>query len=248
MLSNKNIIITGCARGIGKSMLDTFSKNKANVFACARKQTNEFDYLCKQLSDENNVNIYPIYFDFSNTDEIKESVKKILSYKLPLHGLVNNAGVIYNSLFQMTSVDKMKEIFNINFFSQVLFTQYLIKNMVRQKFGSIVNISSTAAIDGNSGKSAYGASKGAFISLTKTMATEFGQYNIRVNSIAPGITDTDMVSGSISEEIINKTIQQTKLKRIGNVVDIANTAMYLVSDKSVYITGQVIRVDGGLGI
>lgn len=244
MLTNKNVIITGCARGIGKSILTLFAENNCNVFACARKQTEEFDELCCNLSKDNFVK--PVYFDFSDNDQIKVAIKQIMANKIPIHGLVNNAGITYNMLFQMTSLDKLKEIFNVNFFSQFVFTQYVSKLMVKQKFGSIVNISSTAGINGTSGKSAYGASKAAFISLTKTMAIELGEYNIRVNSIAPGLTETDMVFDSMSDDIINTTIKTTKLNRIGKPVDIANTALYLISDLSSYLTGQIIKVDGGL--
>ena len=147
----------------------------------------------------------------------------------------------------MTSMDKMREVFEVNFFSQFLFSQYVVKLMVRQKSGNIVNIVSSAAIDGNPGRSAYGASKAALICLTKVMAAELAEHNIRVNAIAPGITETDMVEQSMSQEIIRETVASTMLKRIGRPIDIANTALFLASDLSSYITGQVIRTDGGLG-
>lgn len=247
LVKGKNVIITGCARGIGHSMLEVFAKNGANLWACARKPSDEFVSYCDNLAKENNVNITPLYFDLQNQEQIKAAVKSVGTSKLPVHALVNNAGITYNALFQMTSMEKMREVFEVNFFSQFLFTQYIVKLMVRQKSGSIVNVSSSAAIDANSGRSAYGASKAALICVTKTIAAELAEYGIRANVVAPGITDTEMVAQSMSESVIAETVAQTKLKRMGRPSDIANTALFLASDMSSYITGQVIRADGGLG-
>ncbi len=245
LLSGKNVIITGCNRGIGYSMLKCFASNGANIYACARKSTIEFEATVAEIANENGVEIWPVYFDLSDENQIKAAVKKIQMDRRPIHALVNNAGITYNALFQMSSVEKLKETFIINFFSMFLFTQYISKLMVRQKYGSIVNIASTAGIDGNAGKSVYGASKAAVICMTKSIAEELGEHGVRANSIAPGITQTDMLS-SMSEDVINESIIGSDLKRAGNPVEIANAAVYLASDLSSYVTGQVIRVDGGL--
>jgi 3-oxoacyl-[acyl-carrier protein] reductase len=169
-----------------------------------------------------------------------------MSMKKPVDILVNNAGISYNALFQMSTIDKMIEVFNINFFSQMIFTQYIIKLMLRNKNGSIINIASSTGIDGNAGRSIYGASKAAIICATKAMSTELGENGIRVNAIAPGITQTEMIS-DMTEAVIKETIQQTHLKRAGNPYEIARAALFLASDISSYVTGQVLRVDGGLG-
>jgi 3-oxoacyl-[acyl-carrier protein] reductase len=160
--------------------------------------------------------------------------------------LVNNAGITYNALFQMTSMEKMREVFEVNFFAQVAFTQYIVRLMARQKSGSVINISSSAAIDANPGRSAYGASKAAVICMTRAMAHELAEQNIRANAIAPGITDTDMVEASMSQETIAATVAQTRLKRMGKPSDIADAAVFLASDLSSYVTGEILRVDGGL--
>jgi 3-oxoacyl-[acyl-carrier protein] reductase len=145
----------------------------------------------------------------------------------------------------MTPLNKAKEIFEINFFSQFIFIQYISKIMLKQKYGNILNITSTAALDGTKGKSAYGASKAAMISLTYTLAEELAPY-IRVNAISPGITNTRMAFESMSPDIVKETVDNTLLKRIGFPSDIARAAVFLCSDMSSYITKQVIRVDGGL--
>jgi len=246
LLKGKNAIITGCNRGIGKSILETFAKNGANIWACVRTQNNEFDIFINELMKAYYVQITPIYFDLSNYEQIKSGVKVIMSEKKKIDILVNNAGITYNALFQMTSMDKLEEVFKVNYFSQVLLTQYIVKLMVRQNSGSIINIASSAAIDANPGRSAYGASKAAVICTSKAMAAELGDKGIRVNAIAPGITNTDMVAESMSKEVIEETVSQTSLKRMGIPTDIAEAVLFLASDLSSYVTGQVLRVDGGL--
>jgi 3-oxoacyl-[acyl-carrier protein] reductase len=146
----------------------------------------------------------------------------------------------------MTSIKKFKEIFEVNFFSQALFTQYVLKAMIKNKKGSIVNISSTSGMDSNFGRSAYSASKAAMISQSKTLSKELGQYNIRVNTIAPGLTDTEMMQNNTPKEVIKDVLENLSLKRLADPKEIANAALFLSSDLSSYITGQTIRVDGGM--
>ena len=176
---------------------------------------------------------------------MKEAVKKIRSEKQSIDALVNNAGIIYNALFLMSDVQNLRQQFEVNFFAVFLFTQYIAKLMTRQGYGSIVNISSTAAFDGNMGKSVYGASKAAVWAMTKSIASELGANGIRANCIAPGVTETDMLK-TMPEHILTETKEFSDLKRLGKPSEIATTAVFLASDKSSYVTGQVIRVDGGI--
>jgi len=246
VVKNNNVLITGCTRGIGYAMLEIFAMNGANIWACIRQPSESFFSYSEKLSYEHNVRIMPVCFDLRDLNQMKAAVNLIMSAKLPVHSLINNAGLTYNALFQMTPMDKLREVFEVNFFSQYLFTQYIVKLMIRQKRGSIINISSSAAIDGNAGRSAYGASKAALICVTKVMAAELAEHGIRVNAIAPGITETEMVVQSMSRDVIKETIAHTALKRIGEPAEVATTALFLASNLSSYITGQVIRVDGGL--
>ena len=246
LLKNKTVVLTGCNRGIGKAILGVFAKHGASIWACVRQLDDDFIDFTKGVEDDHEVNITPVPFDLADEEQVKEGIKTIRSAKHPVDILVNNAGVIFTALFQMTSVAKMKEVFEINYFSQILLTQSITKIMARQKAGNIINISSSAAIEGNEGRMAYASSKAAIIASTKVMAKELAMYNIRVNAIAPGLTETDMMQGSTSKEALEYTLQRICMKRIGKPEEIANVALFLSSELSTYMTGQVLRVDGGM--
>ena len=246
LLAGKIAVITGCNRGIGKAILEKFSENGANIFACVRKIDDDFLSLIKKIQKENNNEIFPIELDLSDKENVKEAGKKILSYEKDIDILINNAGSISTSLFQMTSVDKYKELFEINFYSQILFTQTILKSIMKTKRGNIVFISSSSGIDGNEGRSAYSSSKAAIIAQSKVLSRELGRYNIKVNTVAPGLTNTDMMKKNTPDKIINEVVSQISLNRVGEPNEIANVALFLSSSLSDYITGQVIRVDGGM--
>jgi len=246
LLKNKTAIITGCNKGIGKEILKIFSENGAKVFACVRKIDEKFDAEITNLKSKNKSEIIPLGFDLLNEDELKEAAKKILSLSEKIDILVNNAGAIETALFQMMSSKKLKEIFEVNFFSQIILTQFILKSMIKNKSGSIINISSISGLDANVGRSAYSASKSALISQSKVLSKEVGGHNVRVNCIAPGLVNTDMLNKNTTPETIDKMIQNISLRRIANPIDIANVVLFLSSDLSQYITGQVIRVDGGM--
>ena len=246
LLKNKTVVLTGCNRGIGKAILGVFAKNGASIWACVRQLDDDFIDFTKGVEDDHEVHITPVPFDLADEGQVKEGINTIRSAKQPVDILVNNAGVIFTALFQMTSVAKMKEVFEINYFSQILLTQSITKIMARQKAGSIINISSSSAIEGNEGRTAYASSKAAIIASTKVMAKELAMYNIRVNAIAPGLTETDMMQGSTSKEALEYTLQRICMRRIGKPEEIANVALFLSSELSTYMTGQVLRVDGGM--
>ncbi len=245
MLQGKTAVITGCLQGIGRSAMDTFAMNGANVFACAYKQTEEFENHCKALSEENGVIIIPVYFDMTNNDDIKNAAKTIMKEKLPIDILVNIAGITRDAFFSMVTMDQLQDTFQVNFFSQIIFSQYIVKLMLKNGKGSIINTSSISGIDGNEGQLAYSASKAALIAATKTMARELGKNHIRVNAIAPGVIMTPMTA-DLTEEVIEKQLNRSKLKRQGTPEEVADLIMFLGSDMSAHITGQVLRVDGGI--
>ena len=245
LLKDKTAVITGCNKGIGKKTLEV-SENGATVFACVRNIDEKFKSFSHELTKKFNNKIIPIQFDFSDENKIKEAANNILALNKSIDILVNNAAIIHTAIFQMTSVKKLKEIFEINFFSQTIFTQYILKSMIKNKKGSIVYISSSSAIDGNEGRSAYSSSKAAIIAQAKVLSRELGIHNIRVNTISPGLTNTDMMKDNHQKEIVNEVLSRTSLKRIANPIEIANVVLLLSSDLASYITGQNIRVDGGM--
>ena len=246
LLKNKTAVVTGCNRGIGKKILEVFSMNGATVFACVRKINDDFKSFIDELQKKTKNKIIPIQFDLSKEDEIKESANKILSSNMPIDILVNNAAMINSAIFQMTSIKKLREVFEIDFFAQSNFTQYILKSMIKNKKGCILYISSSSALDGNEGRSAYSSAKGALISQSKVLSRELGPLNIRVNTIAPGLTNTDMMKENTPKEILKDVLSRVALRRAGEPDEIANVALLLSSDLSTYITGQVIRVDGGM--
>ncbi len=246
LLKNKNAVITGCNKGIGKKVLEVFSANQANIFACVRNTSDDFVKFTSDLQKRYNNKIYIIKLDLSNETNLKTAAQEIISKNIPIHILVNNAASIHTALFQMTPLSKLKEIFEIDFFSQSLFTQLILKSMIKNKSGSIIHLSSSSAIDGNEGRSAYLTAKAALIAQSKVLSREVGHFNIRVNSIAPGLTNTEMMTKNTDKKTITNIEQLTSLKRIGEPQEIANVVLFLASDLSSYVTGQVIRADGGM--
>ncbi len=246
LLKSKTAVVTGCNKGIGKKILEVFSANGATVFACVRNIDEKFESFLNELKQKFNNQIIPIQFDLNDEKKIKEAADKIITSNKTIDILVNNAATIHTSIFQMTPGKKLKELFEVNFFSQTIFTQYILKSMIKNKKGSIVYISSSSALDGNVGRSAYSSAKAAGISQAKVLSRELGIHNIRVNSIAPGLTNTDMMKENHQKEIVNDVVSRTSLGRIANPEEIANVALLLSSDLTSYITGQTIRVDGGM--
>ena len=244
LLVNKNIIITGCNRGIGREILELFAAHGGNIWACARCQTDGFEKELQLLSEKYEVWIKPVYFDLNDEDTIKKDVSGIIKEKQSIDILVNNAGVAYGGLMQMTPIHKLKEVFQINYFSQILIMQLVARAMVRQKSGNIINMASAGGIETNPGYLAYGSSKASLIWATQSIAKELGIYNIRVNAVAPGLTDTSMGNYK-SEEELNKMIARTSLKRMAEPKEIAEAVLFLASEQSSFVTGHILKVDGG---
>jgi 3-oxoacyl-[acyl-carrier protein] reductase len=245
LLKDKVVVVTGSNRGIGKSILELFHAEGASIFACARTQTENFEADLKKIASQGQGFIKPIYFDFSEPEQIKNAVQKIIADSKVIDVLVNNAGIASGSLFQMTLVSKVKEIFEINFFAQLQFSQSIARLMTRTKSGSIINMASVSGLLGDSGTLSYGSSKAALIYATKTMAKELGEFNVRVNAIAPSVTKTDMFN-QMESGARDRMIMSTALRRPAEVIEVANVALFLASDLSSYVTGQTLRVDGGL--
>jgi 3-oxoacyl-[acyl-carrier protein] reductase len=246
LLKGKNAIITGCLSGIGYETMSLFAKNGANVWACCQHENSEWLEQAREIANKNKVSITPVYFDFCDPDQIKSGFKTIMASKASVDVLVNIAGMTFDSLFHMVTMDQMRKVFEVNFFATILLTQLVTKLMLRQKNGSVISISSIAAIDGNIGQLSYSASKAALLGATKTLSAELAPSGIRINAIAPGVIKTEMTN-KLPPNIIERLISSSHIKQLGMPEDVGNLIVFLASDMSKYITGQVIRIDGGIG-
>jgi 3-oxoacyl-[acyl-carrier protein] reductase len=246
LLEGRNAVVTGCLKGIGRATLDLFTANGSNVWACGQYEDQEFSSHIESLKRQHNVEIIPVYFDLCNSESIKAAARIISSAKKPVDALVNIAGMTEDAFFHMVTMEQMKKVFEINFFSQMLLTQYITKLMLRVKKGSVINISSVTGMDGNPGQLSYSASKAALIAATKTLSAELAPHGVRVNALAPGVIKTGMTA-DLQSETLTRLIDKSSLKHIGLPREVAGVIVFLASDLSSYITGQVIRVDGGIG-
>ncbi len=246
MLRGKTSIITGSNRGIGRAILGKFAEQGSDIFACARTENPEFEEDIKDLSDKYGVEIFPIYFDFEDKESMLNAVKKIRSYNKDIDVLINNAGILSEyQLFTMISVDKVRKLFDVDYFAQMEFTQYIARLMQRKKTGSITFISSIASLDAFFSSYDYAACKAAInISVTQ-MARELGAQGIRVNAIAPGVIETDMIK-DVDQTSKESLLPAIYLNRYGTKDDVANAVLFISSELAAYITGQIIRVDGGI--
>ena len=246
MLKGKTALITGASRGIGKVIAETFVKNGARVIINARKDS-ALDEFVNELTNQYRGEVLPVYFDVSDPKEVKNGFKELFNFSKTLDVLVNNAGIIEDGLFNMVKPETVENIFSTNTFGAIYCSQYASRLMIKKQIGSIINIGSIVGDRGMEGLSIYSGSKAALIGLTKSLSKEFAKENIRVNLIAPGFIDTDM-NRKLSQEKYNHWLSSVKMNRIGTPQDVANAALFLASDLSEYITGQVIVVDGGLVI
>ena len=198
-----------------------------------------------KILKKHSVKIEIIKLDLADKSSISKCIEDIYKIEKNIDVLINNAGMLFNSLFLMTPEKKLQEMFQINYFSQVNFTQIIAKGMIKNKSGSIIFVSSTSGINGDFGRFAYSSSKAAVISTVKTLSKELSSYKIRVNAVSPGLTETDLMISNTKKEIIENETKKISLKRIANTNEIADVITFLASDKSSYINGQNIIIDGG---
>lgn len=245
MLSDKVCLITGTSRGIGQATAERFANEGGIVYANARSE-GCLDEWAEQVTDNAAGQIVPIYFDMTRSEEIKQAVMRIRKEQGRIDVLVNNAGIVTNEVLGMISIDRMREMFEVNVFGLTELTQLVATRfMVKQKSGSIVNIASAVGVEGSRGQIAYSASKGAVISLTKSMSKELAPYNVRVNAVAPGMIATDRIKTTI-KDVYKDNIPSIGMGRLGTPEEIADTCLYFASEQSRYTTGQVLTVGGNI--
>ena len=243
-LENKTAIITGGSKGIGKGIVEKFAQEGCNI---------AFTYLSSESSAievEKNAKSYGVKVikyksDASNFDQSSELIENVIKDFGSYDILINNAGITRDNLLLRMDEDSWKKVIDINLNSCFNLTKCAIREFMKKKDGVIINISSIVGVKGNAGQSNYSASKAGINGFTKSVALELGSRNIRCNAIAPGFIETDMTSQG-DGKLLENCIESIPLKRAGNVSDVANLCSYLASDKASYITGQIIKVDGGL--
>jgi len=244
LLEGKNVIITGASRGIGKGIAEIFASHGANIAFTYRSS----DEKAKALENELSVNgckAKGYKSDASDFDAAQQLVKDVMSDFGSIDVLVNNAGITKDGLLMRMSEEDFDSVMSINMKSVFNMTKAVLRPMLKARAGSIINMSSVVGVKGNAGQANYSASKAAINGFTKSTALELGSRNIRCNSIAPGFIETEMTE-TLGEETVKEWREQIPLKRGGTPEDIANTTLFLASDLSAYVTGQVINVCGGM--
>tara|TARA_B100000427_G_C15463008_1_gene574956 strand:- start:53 stop:790 length:738 start_codon:yes stop_codon:yes gene_type:complete len=239
-LENKNIILTGATGGIGNSIVETLVSLKANLLVTGTNQ--------KKLDELKNKykNIISINQDISAHDELEDFINKCnseLGDKIDI--LINNAGITKDNLTIRMDKNEWNKVIDVNLTSNFLLSKYVIKKMLKKKFGKIINITSVVGHTGNIGQINYSASKGGISSMSKSLSLEYAKKNILINCIAPGFIETSMTK-KINEDYKSQLKSKIPLDRFGTPQDVANCTAFLCSDLSNYITGETIHVNGGM--
>ena len=246
LLEGKTALITGAARGIGKEIALRFAQEGANIAftdlridengEATKKEIESFGVKCEAYASN--------AADFQETESV---VEKVVADFGKIDILVNNAGITKDGLLMRMSEEQWDMVINVNLKSAFNFCRIVAPLMMRQRSGSIINMSSVVGVHGNAGQANYAASKAGMIALAKSIAQEFGSRGIRANAIAPGFIETAMTE-ALSEEVRAEWAKRIPLRRGGKTDDIANVALFLASDMSAYVSGQVIQVDGGMNM
>ena len=241
LLKDKVAIVTGATRGIGKGILEKFVENGAKVAFTYASSVEA----AKELEDKYGDSVKGFQSDASDFDAAQNLINEVLKLYGKIDILVNNAGITKDSLLMRMSFEDWQKVIQVNLDSAFNLTKAAMMPMMKQRNGSIINMSSVVGLQGNAGQTNYAASKAGLLGFTKSVALELGTRNIRCNAIAPGFIETEMTD-KLSDEIKEQWKNNIPLRRGGTPEDIANACLYLGSELSSYVTGQVLSVDGGM--
>lgn len=245
LLAGKIAVVTGASRGIGLATAQTFAQAGASVVLMGRS-LEHLEEACATIRKHHlDADVSAIACDVAQPQSVQTAFQAVFKAHKRLHALVANAGVLDDALIGMVTQDQIERTFAVNTFGTIHCAQYASRLIARSGGGSIINLSSIIGRTGNVGQTVYAGSKSAVIGITQSLAKELAPQAIRVNAIAPGFIDTDMAR-SIPPEKFEERLASIKMKRIGTPEDVANVALFLASDLSSYVTGQVIGVDGGM--
>lgn len=240
-MKKKVVLITGASRGIGRATAQYLAENQYQVIANYNHSEKEAKDLKKQLQDKG-IEIAIIQADVSERNQVKKMISEIVRFYNRIDVLINNAGIDQEKIFQDITDEEWEQIVKNNLYSVFCTSQEVVKEMIAQQEGCIINISSIYGVKGGSGATAYSATKAAIDGITKSLAKELGPSNIRVNSIAPGVIDTDM-NRFLSEKDKEEIKKESSLEKIGQGLDVAKCIKWLIEDE--FTTGQIISIDGG---
>jgi len=244
LLEGKNAIVTGGSRGIGRGITKVFAAHGANVAFTYNSSEEAAKELEQELS-ESGVKAKGYKSNAADFEQAQELIKNVAEDFGAIDILVNNAGITKDNLLMRMSEEDFDRVIEVNLKSIFNMTKAVQRTMLKQRKGSIINMSSVVGVKGNAGQANYAASKAGIIGFSKSMALELGSRNIRTNVIAPGFIETEMTE-KLDEKVVQGWRDNIPLKRGGTPEDIANACVYLGSDLSAYVTGQVLNVDGGM--
>ncbi len=244
MLTGKVAVITGGTRGIGNAIANLFAKNGASLAIIATRD-NERAQKAINTIKELGADVRLYVCDVKDAEQVESVSEEILADFGKVDILVNNAGITRDNLLPSLSVMDIDDVIDINLKGTMFVTRSFIRSFVKQRHGNIINISSVVGLMGNKGQTNYAASKAGIVGFTKSVAKEYGRRSVRCNAIAPGYISTEMTE-ELSEAQVSELKAQLPLTRLGSPEDVANLALFLASENSSYITGEVIKVDGGM--
>jgi len=240
----RNVIVTGGSRGLGLGIARRLAESGFRAIVIAREESDEFALAKREAEEARPGSLHFVPFDLTEIDGIPELVKKIRQDFGPIYGLVNNAGISTDGVLALTSIHQIERVVRMNTISPMVLTKYVVRVMMADGGGRIVNMSSIVASTGYSGLSVYAATKASLVGFTRSLAREVGGMGVNVNAVAPGFVNTAMTQG-LTEEQRQQIARRSALKRLVDVGDVANAVEFLLSDRSKNITGTVLTVDAG---
>jgi 3-oxoacyl-[acyl-carrier protein] reductase len=238
----RNVVVTGGSRGIGLGIARRLVESGFRVIVIARKETTELAAAIEQSGDAAKLSFVP--FDLQDIDAIGDLVKRLRKDFGPIYGLVNNAGMSVEGALGLMRTSQMEQVVRLNTLSPMVMTKYVVRTMMADGGGRIVNVSSITAFTGHTGLSVYSATKASLLGFTRALAREVGRLGVNVNAVAPGFIDTEMTQ-SLKDVDREKIIRRSALRRLVNAEDVADAVEFLLSDRSKNITGTVLTVDAG---
>jgi 3-oxoacyl-[acyl-carrier protein] reductase len=240
----RNVIVTGGSRGLGLGIVRKLSGIGYQVIAVARKESSELTAAINEATLENRGPIHFVPFDLGEIDCIPELVRSLHQKHGSFYGLVNNAGISFDGTLALMPTHKIEYLVRVNTISPIVLSKYVVRSMMADGGGRVVNVASIVAFTGYSGLSVYSATKASLIGFSKSLAREVGRMRVNVNAVAPGFINTEMTQG-IKDEQREQIERRSALRRLADVEDVANAVEYLLSDKAKSITGTVLTVDAG---